>query len=250
MVHRIEGAAQAEHLCTLMHLAESFGAAGSKSSAVCMNIDCHSRVTITAFAPWHWACWMLCSAALGVATHCKSCKYAVAQLGYQHCCLQDGGFTGTMVFVFNLHEKRKGVQSARDDLLGNFHKTANHIKSLYFFHLGFGPYLGNTFGGQYRWQPDKDDANVYDNPPRADDVNSMAANSAVGTKVDMRVFYRNDALSQQQITQARPTLYSVQHAKGVQKEYRDALQAAGATFHRLYVPLIAAPLLQLDVDPA
>lgn len=48
--------------------------------------------------------------------------------------------------LLGLHNKT-GVNSARHDILHSLNRLANHLKTLYWFYLGFGPFLGNFFGG-------------------------------------------------------------------------------------------------------
>ena len=65
-------------------------------------------------------------------------------------CMQPEHFT----YVIALRLRGKGVDGAgirvpaQEPFLSNPARIANHIKTMYWFFLGYGPYLGRWFGGQ------------------------------------------------------------------------------------------------------
>lgn len=60
----------------------------------------------------------------------------------------------TYVIVGNLR-KTANEEVPRDVIFGNFNRVANHIKAMYWYFLGFGPFHGRFFGGSLPLIPEE-----------------------------------------------------------------------------------------------
>ena len=138
-VLRIPGADRSQHLPRLMHFMESFGTSEGAEGDAPVRAT-RSRVP-KAFSS-------LCS--LCQASGLSRCALQDTFWQRPSCCLQPDSFA--YVLVANLNEEST-EEVPRTEILRNFNRVANHIKAIYFYFLGCGPYHGRFFGGSMPFEP-------------------------------------------------------------------------------------------------